>query len=96
MTRDHERGEVRRKKKATQPHIVAQCLTIYYRWAMPDGLSDDTGAATLNLLFELLRSYDCDAADKVFRAAINKQDFPADIAARYPTLEYRDLHGEDE
>lgn len=84
------------RKAATARHIVAQALTVYYRWALPDGLSDDTGAATLSLLFELLRSHDCDAADKVFRAAINGQDFPDDVAARYPTLEYLDLHGEEE
>ena len=82
-------------KKVTQPHIVGQALTIYYRWALPGSLSDDTGAATLNMLFELLRSYDCDATDKVFLAALNGEDFPDDVAARYPTLEYRALHGED-
>jgi hypothetical protein len=84
-------------KKATHRHVVGQAMTVYYRWALPDGLSDDTGAAALNRLFELLRSCDGDAADKVFTAAISQRDFPADIAARYPTLEYRDLHpGEDE
>ena len=77
--------------KATQSHIVGQALTVYYRWALPTGLSDDTGAATLNMLFELLRSYDSDAADKVFLAAINRRDFPDDVAAHYPTLEYSDV-----
>ena len=69
---------------ATPDEIISQAMTLYYRWAHPDGLRSDTGASTMIRLFELLREYDEEATTKIFTAAVKKRDVPDDVNAKYP------------
>ena len=66
----------------TEADIVAQCWTLFYRWASDP--SNDRLARSQNKLFSMLQDLDPAAHAEVFNAAVAAQDFPADISRKYP------------
>lgn len=74
-------------EQQTKDQIVARCWTLLYRWAGESFTTDETASYELRAIFQLLLELDEEAHDAIFRAALRRQDFPADAARKYPTTQ---------